>query len=59
MVGRSCAIFSLLDPSFSGVILVMSGDVVNPIFLITMMIFVNGLPRDLCDGLYFITTGLN
>ena len=59
MVGRSCAIFSLLDPNFSGVILVISGDVVNPIFLIPMMIFVNGLPRDLCDGLDFITTGLN
>ena len=38
-------------PRFYGVIVVISGDVVNSIFYITMMIFVKDLSRDLCDGL--------
>ena len=41
----------MVDQIFSGVIVVLSGDVVNPIFFITLMIFVKVLPRYLCDGL--------
>ena len=37
----------------------MYGDVVNPIFFITLMVFVKTLPRDLCDGLEPVTTRLN
>ena len=40
-------------PSVSGVIAVLAGDVVNPIFYMTLMIFVKNLPRDLCDVLYW------
>ena len=40
----------MVYPRFSGVIVVLSGDVVNPICCITMVIFVKGLPRYLCDG---------
>ena len=49
----------MVDPRFFGVILVLYGDVVNPIFRITLMIFLKGLPRYLWDGLESITTGLN
>ena len=38
-------------PIFSGTIVVLSGDAVNPIFHITLMIFVKDLPIYLCDGL--------
>ena len=41
-----------------GVIVVLSDDVVNSIFHITLMIFVKYLPRVLWDGLDFITTGI-
>ena len=54
MVGRSCC--SMFAPSSSGVIVVLSGDVVNPIFCTTLMIFVEVLPMDFCDGLDFIPT---
>ena len=59
MVGRSWDICSLLAQNISGIIAVLSGDVVNPLFFITLMIFVNGLPRDFCDGIKFIATSLN
>ena len=42
---------SMVTPIFSGVIVIMSGDLVNPIFSITLMIFLKGLPRYLCFGL--------
>ena len=45
--------------SFYGVIVVLSGDVVNSIFRITLIIFFKDLPDDLWDVLDFITTGLN
>ena len=44
---------------FSGGIVVISGDVMNPIFGITLMIFVKGLPGYFFDGLESITTGIN
>ena len=59
MVGISGATCSLVVPSFSVVFVVLSGDVVNPIFRITLMIFFHGLPMDSYDGLDFVTTGLN
>ena len=49
----------MVAPSFSGLIVVLSGDAVNPIFCITLMIFVKKLPMDLRDGLESITTGIN
>ena len=49
----------MVEPIFSGVIVFLSGDVVNPIFRITLIIFVNGLPIYLCDGLQFIATSRN
>ena len=39
MVGRS--FLSMVVPSFSGVLIVLSGDVFNPIFCITLIVFVN------------------
>ena len=48
IVGHSWAILSMVAPNVSGVILVLSGDVANPIFHINHMIFVKGLPRDSC-----------
>ena len=49
----------MVAPTFYDVIIVLSGDVVNPIFHITLMIFVKGLPRDFSDIVESITTGLN
>ena len=51
IVGNSWYIFSMVARIFSSVIVVLSGHVVNPIFCITLMIFVKGLPRDYCYGL--------
>ena len=51
--------FLMVSQSFSGVIIVLSSDVVNSIFCISLMIFVKVLPRDLCDGLDFITICIN
>ena len=59
IVGNSVSILSMFVPSFSGVIVVMSSDVVNPTFRITLMIFFKTLPRDLCDGLELVTAGIN
>ena len=42
---------NLLPPSFYNIFVVLYGDVLNPIFRITLMIFVKGLPKDSCDGL--------
>ena len=49
----------MVAPRFSSVTVVMSGDVVKNKFFIALMIFGKVLPMDLCDGLEFITTGLN
>ena len=49
----------MVIPIFSGEIVVLSGDEVNSIFCFTLMIFVKGLPGYLCDGLDFITAGVN
>ena len=49
----------MVAPRFSGVLIVLSADEANPMFCITMIIFVGGLPRDFCDGLDFIATDLN
>ena len=46
-------------PKFYGVIVLLSGYVVNSFFCITLMTFVRYLPMDLCDGIDFITTGTN
>ena len=43
MLGISLAIFSMVSSVFSGVVVVLYGDVMNPIFRITMMIFVKAL----------------
>ena len=48
----------MVAPIFYCVIVVLYGDVLNSIFRITLMIFVKYLPRVLCDGLDFITTGI-
>ena len=45
-------------PNISGVIVVLSGDTVNPIFCINLIILVKGLPRYSCYGLSSITSGL-
>ena len=39
----------MVDPIFYGVIVVISGDVVNSIFCITLMIFVKDSPNDSFD----------
>ena len=49
----------MVAPIFSGAIVVLSSDVVNLIFCITLMILFIGVPRGSCDGLEFIATGLN
>ena len=51
----------MVAPSLSGVVVLLSSDIVNPIFSITLMIFGKGLPRYSCYGLesISITTGLN
>ena len=43
MVGNQWATFSMVITRFSGVIVVMSGDVAKKIFQITLIIFVKGL----------------
>ena len=58
-VGKSLYICSIFAPIFSGVVVVLSGDVVNSIFHITVIIFFKGLSSYLCGRLYFIATGLN
>ena len=58
IVGNSCSILSIVAPSFSGVISVLNGYVVNPIFCVYLMIFLKVLTRDSCYGLEFSTTGL-
>ena len=57
--GNSWAICLMVAPNFYGVIVVLYGDVLNSIFPITLIIFVKYLLRNSCDGLDFITTGLN
>ena len=59
MVGLSWSILSMFAPIFYGVLVVLSGGVVNPIFWISLMIFVEILPRYFCDVLDFIPTGIN
>ena len=59
MVGHSWSICSMVAPIFFGITVGMYGDIVNSIFCIPLMIFVNSLPRYLCDWLKFITTSLN
>ena len=49
----------MVAPIFSGAIVVMSGDVVHPIFCITLVVFVKVLPRYSYEGLEFITNGLD
>ena len=49
----------MVAPIFYGVIIFLSIDVVNPIFPITMVIFVKILTRDSCDVLESIIPGLN
>ena len=49
----------MVAQSFSGVLIVMYGDVVNPISSINLMIFVKVLPRDSWDGLDVIPIGKN
>ena len=49
----------MVAPMFSGVLVVMYDDVVNPVFCITLMIFVKVLPRYFYDGLELITASLN
>ena len=39
--------------------LMVSGKLVNPIFCITFILFVEGIQRDLCGGLEYRTTGIN
>ena len=46
IVGNEWSICSMVAPSFYGVIVVLSGDVVNSIFRITLIIFVKALPRN-------------
>ena len=41
IVGNSWSILSMVAPIFYGVIVVLSGDVVNSIFCIILIIFVN------------------
>ena len=45
--------------NFSVVIIMLSGEAVNSIFCITMVIIVKGLPKDPLNGLEYITTGIN
>ena len=59
IVGYSWTTFSIVATSFSGVVIVMSGYIVSPIFHITLMIFVNFLQRDVCGVLESRTTGRN
>ena len=59
MVVYPWEILSMVTPIFYGVLVVISGDVVNSIFCINLIIFVKYLPRDSCDGLDFITNGIN
>ena len=49
----------MVDPIFSGVIVVLSVDVTNPIFGITLMNFVKVLPRDFFHGLEYRNSGIN
>ena len=49
----------MVAPSFNGVIVVISGDVVNSMFCITLIIFVKVLPRNWYYGFEFITTSIN
>ena len=42
IAGNSWVIYSMVSPIFYGAIVILSGDVMNPIFLITLMIFGNG-----------------
>ena len=59
VVGNSWSISSMVAPILSGVIVVLSGDEVNPIFCITLIIFFKGLRRYSCNGLEYITTDIN
>ena len=49
MVGKSWATYSMVDTNFSGVNIVPSGDIVNPIFHVSLIIFFKSLQIDLCD----------
>ena len=43
--------FINFSPIFSGIVLVIPGDVANPIFSTTIMIFIKGLTMYLCYGI--------
>ena len=49
----------MVAPIFYCVIVVLSDYVVNPNVYITTMVFIKGLPMDLCVELEYITTTLN
>ena len=51
IVGISWSTWSIAATTFSGVIIMMSGELADPIFHTTLDIFVKGLQRDSCDGL--------
>ena len=53
LIGPKCMCYDNMNEC---VLKSMSGDVMNPIFHIILMIFVKGLPMDFCDGLESITT---
>ena len=54
MLGRSCC--PMISLIFSVVLVVLYGDVVSPIFFITLMTFFEYLPSDSCDVLDLLTT---
>ena len=53
------AICPIVTPRFSDIIIVLSGDVSISGFLIALVILVNFLPRNICDGSSSITEYLN
>ena len=59
ILGNSYATFSMVYTGLSGLIILMSADILNPIFCINLMIFFKFLQRDTCYGLEPITTSLN
>ena len=59
IVGNSWYTFSMVSTSFFGVIIVLSGDIVNHIFLINLMIFGIFLQRNQFYELQSRTPGLN
>ena len=49
----------IVMPNFSDIIVVLSGDVSDTSFIIELVIFIKGLPRDMCDGLESRTNDIN